>query len=100
MIPELQQSEWPDHFEAVAFPRGNLVVGFPQRKVEASLPTMLEAERLSAALNRWLLAKPTPSLVPHLPDFSLEEYELRLVEMLATGLGPEQRAEALKAELS
>lgn len=99
MIPELQQSAWPDRFEAAEFPRGNLVVSFPHRQVEAVMPTMWEAERLAQALNRWLAAKPRPSMVPHLPDFSLEEYELRLCEILDGGLKPEQKAAALLASV-
>lgn len=100
MIPELTYREWPERFEAVRFPRGNLVVAFPQRWVEASCTSMEVAEEHAAAMNRWLAAKPEPSLAPALPNFAAPATERQLFDLLDRGLEPERKAEALKAGLT
>ncbi len=96
MIPELEQSTWPDRFDAVRMPRGNLVVAMPQRWVEAAVPSMEEAEALAEALNRWLAAKPEPGLVPAALNFNVHGAEARLTGILDAGLGPELHAERLQ----
>ena len=97
MLPELTHEDWPERFEAVRFPRGNLVVSMPQRRVEASLGSMEEAEAHAEAMNRWLAAKPSPEHVPLLPaSFDDAPSDSRLDRILDGQLAPERHAEALK----
>lgn len=69
-------------FEAWGLPRGNVVIAFPSRRVEAEFDTLEEAHIHAHQLNEWLERRPAPDKRYRMFLPPPEPTEARLIELI------------------
>ncbi len=76
-------------FEAWGLPRGNVVIAFPSRRVEAEFDTLEEAHVHAHQLNEWLERRPAPDKRYRMFLPPPEPTEAALFEMIDRMMHPE-----------